>query len=346
RGPLRNEGYNTLKNRESSIKLPEITNAVLIMDEFDNLILDSDEHLQYVHDFDVKISDPNTNFNRKEDLEKLFDKEFIKKCHSKSKLPNREIEPRLSSQLFTCLSRHPITHDEDEFFDQDYGIQSKPLVSITTRSKTRPFQQQSAPAPTSSDLQQTVDLDPHEDQDSSKNQDQNVPITAIALPDSTAQSTAKALFKEYICHYGVPITMLSDRGPHFQNHLIEALSYLIGYNHIYSTTYHPQTNSMVERFNATFVPQLAKLQQKEYNNWDEYLQAVVFAYNTGQHSTTNYSPYELQFGRQPRLSTDSPSQYLVFNKPNDYFEQLKRNLKIYYQNARANILKQQQSSKQ
>ncbi|CAF4609733.1 unnamed protein product, partial [Didymodactylos carnosus] len=74
---LRNEGYNTLKNREPSIKLPEITNAVLIMDEFDNLILDSDEHLQYVHDFDVKTSDPNATFNRKEDFEKLFDKEFI-----------------------------------------------------------------------------------------------------------------------------------------------------------------------------------------------------------------------------------------------------------------------------
>ncbi|CAF3879542.1 unnamed protein product, partial [Didymodactylos carnosus] len=57
----------------------------------------------------------------------------------------------------------------------DYGIESKPLVSITTRSKTRAFQQQSAPAPTSSDLQQTVDLDPDEDHDSSKHQDQNVP---------------------------------------------------------------------------------------------------------------------------------------------------------------------------
>ncbi|CAF1567127.1 unnamed protein product, partial [Didymodactylos carnosus] len=71
-GVLRNEGYNTLKNRESSIKLPEITNAVLIMEEFDNLILDLDEHLQYVHDFDVKTLDPNANFNRKEDFEKLF----------------------------------------------------------------------------------------------------------------------------------------------------------------------------------------------------------------------------------------------------------------------------------
>ena len=37
---------------------------------------------------------------------------------------------------------------------------------------------------------------------------------------------------------------------------------LIGYNHILPTVCHPQSNGMVERFNATFVPQLAKLQDR------------------------------------------------------------------------------------
>ena len=38
---------------------------------------------------------------------------------------------------------------------------------------------------------------------------------------------------------------------------------------------------MVERFNATFVPQVAKLQDRENNNWDEFLSPVVFVYNSG-----------------------------------------------------------------
>ncbi|CAF4578843.1 unnamed protein product, partial [Didymodactylos carnosus] len=45
-----------------------------------------------------------------------------------------------------------------------------------------------------------------------------------------------------------------------------------------------QQFGMIERFNATFIPQIAKLQDSEYNNWDEFLDPVVFAYNTGVHS--------------------------------------------------------------
>ncbi|CAF2101449.1 unnamed protein product, partial [Rotaria magnacalcarata] len=66
------------------------------------------------------------------------------------------------------------------------------------------------------------------------------------------------------------------------------------------TPYHPQSNGIADRFNSTFIPQISKLQDTEDNNWDEYIQAVVFAYNTGVHKTTNYSPYELLYGRQPR----------------------------------------------
>ena len=122
-------------------------------------------------------------------------------------------------------------------------------------------------------------------------------ITAIALPNCTAETTAQALFNEYFCKYGVPTVILSDQGSHFRNQLMSNIQNLIGYNHIYSTPYHPQTNGIVERFNSTFVPQISKLQDTEGNNWDEYLQAVVFAYNTGIHKTTKYSPYELVYGR-------------------------------------------------
>ncbi|CAF1481149.1 unnamed protein product [Rotaria sordida] len=151
-------------------------------------------------------------------------------------------------------------------------------------------------------------------------------VTAVALTDCSAQTTAQALFKEYICRYGVPKSVLSDQGTQFKNQLMEVMAKLIGYNHIFSSVYHPQTNGMVERFNATFVPQIAKLQDLEINNWDEFLLPVVFAYYTGIHATTGYSLFQLQYSRDSRLHTDEPSTSFIFNKPQDYYEQLKKNL--------------------
>ncbi|CAF4541827.1 unnamed protein product [Rotaria socialis] len=116
-----------------------------------------------------------------------------------------------------------------------------------------------------------------------------------------------------------PIEPPKDQGPHFNNKLITAFTQILGYHHIKSTPYHPQTNGAIERFNSTFERQIAKLTDQCVNNWDMHLKSVVFAYNTGQHATTKFSPYELQFGRQPKLPPEkSPTSY-EFSKPNDYF---------------------------
>ncbi|CAF3293289.1 unnamed protein product, partial [Rotaria socialis] len=170
-------------------------------------------------------------------------------------------------------------------------------------------------------------------------------VSAVALPTCTAEATAQALFNEYFCKYGIPAVILSDQGSHFRNQLMENIKQLIGYNHIYSTPYHPQTNGVVERFNATFIPQIAKLQDTQGNNWDEYLQAVVFAYNSGTHKTTNYSPYELLFGRSPRLPIEIPPSSFSFKKSSDYFEQLRKTLRIYRQAVQYNVAIQQQRHK-
>ncbi|CAF5202400.1 unnamed protein product, partial [Rotaria magnacalcarata] len=145
-------------------------------------------------------------------------------------------------------------------------------------------------------------------------------VIAIPLPNQTALTTAEVLYEHYICIYGVPHTILSDQGPHFNNQLITAFTQILGYHHIKSTPYHPQTNGAIERFNSTFERQIAKLTDQCVNNWDMHLKSVVFAYNTGQHATTKFSPYELQFGRQPKLPPEkSPTSY-EFSKPNDYFQ--------------------------
>ncbi|CAF1352723.1 unnamed protein product [Rotaria sordida] len=93
---------------------------------------------------------------------------------------------------------------------------------------------------------------------------------------------------------------------------MEPIVKLIGYNHSFSSVYHPQ---------------------------------MAFAYNIGIHATTNYSPFQLQFGRESCLPTDEPSSSLTFNKPTDYYVQLENNLLIIQQHARDNIIHQQRQYK-
>ena len=170
-------------------------------------------------------------------------------------------------------------------------------------------------------------------------------VTAIPLPKCTAEITAESLLNEFFCKFGIPNVIVSDRGTHFLNQLMTKMQLLIGYNHIYSTPYHPQSNGIVERFNCTFISQIAKLQNEETNNWDEYLQAVVFAYNSGKHKTTQFSPYELLFARPPKLPIHTKPLHFSFSKPNDYFQHLQKTLKHFHQFARNNVLQQQSKNK-
>ena len=40
------------------------------------------------------------------------------------------------------------------------------------------------------------------------------------------------------------------------------------------------------------------------DQWDEFLDSSVFAYNTSCHESTHYSPFEVMFGRKPTLPID------------------------------------------
>ncbi|CAF4512793.1 unnamed protein product [Didymodactylos carnosus] len=110
-------------------------------------------------------------------------------------------------------------------------------------------------------------------------------VVAKALPNNTAQTTAQVFVEEFIFKFGVPNRLITDQGVHFNNELLKNVTAMIGFDHIKSTPYHPHTNGQVERFNATFHPQLAKLYDENLNNWDEYLPAVVYAYDTGHNAT-------------------------------------------------------------
>jgi hypothetical protein len=90
----------------------------------------------------------------------------------------------------------------------------------------------------------------------------------------------------------------------------------------------------VERFNSTFCDQLKKYCHHNLTEWDNYLSAVVWAYNSTVHSTTQFIPYELAFNRHPFVSTPNNVKLM---KPYDYWEKANRFKTFALRSARTNI---------
>jgi len=60
---------------------------------------------------------------------------------------------------------------------------------------------------------------------------------------------AKLLVEEVAPLFGVPESLLSDRGTNLLSHLMTDLCKILGTKKLNTTAYHPECDSMVERFN-------------------------------------------------------------------------------------------------
>ena len=91
--------------------------------------------------------------------------------------------------------------------------------------------------------------------------------------------------------HGCPMTFQSDNGTAFVGELTKELMRRSQVAQAHSTTYHPQTNGLVERQNRTLVSMLRVYCSRYMTDWDRYLPQVMGAYNSTQHSTTGSSPH-------------------------------------------------------
>src|SRR6266498_2940943 len=126
---------------------------------------------------------------------------------------------------------------------------------------------------------------------------------AKPLKTANADTVATFLYEEIICRFEALRILQSDRGTHFINELIQRLTKRFKIKYSLSSPYHPQSNGLVERFNKTLCEGIAKL-VKEVDQWDRFIQPVLFAYRTKELRISKQSPYMLVYGREPTLVMD------------------------------------------
>ncbi|OXU17774.1 hypothetical protein TSAR_015460 [Trichomalopsis sarcophagae] len=116
----------------------------------------------------------------------------------------------------------------------------------------------------------------------------------VPIPNTKAETIADALARYVIATYGAPKVILSDKAPA-----------LIG-KQVNTSGYHPQTNGSLERNHLVLVEYICQY-LNEFEDWDKVLPFAVFSYNTSVHESTNFTPYELIFGRPARSPTAFPN---------------------------------------
>jgi transposase InsO family protein len=123
---------------------------------------------------------------------------------------------------------------------------------------------------------------------------------AIAIPGKQAETVAMEIFIHWICRFGSPVQINSDNGTEFVNKLTKELFKLLDIKHSTTTPGHPQCNAQAEVFNKTMAKYLDSFVDGSTLDWEQYLLALQFFYNTSYHSTIAPTPFELLYGIKPR----------------------------------------------
>lgn len=127
---------------------------------------------------------------------------------------------------------------------------------------------------------------------------------AYALPNHQAQTVADKLVSEFICRFGTPNRIHTDRGSEFESHLFAHMCELLQITKSRTTPYHPQSDGMVERFNRTLQQVLAMFVSENKDDWDDHLPYVTMAYRSSVQESTKCTPNLVMLGREISLPLD------------------------------------------
>ena len=114
----------------------------------------------------------------------------------------------------------------------------------------------------------------------------------------TSAKLAKIYMTRIVCLYGVPRTIVSDRGTQFTSKFWKQLHETLGTRLEFSTTFHPQTDGQTERVNQILEDMLRACALDYGSSWDDNLPYAEFSYNNSYQSSLKMAPFEALYGRR------------------------------------------------
>ena len=151
-------------------------------------------------------------------------------------------------------------------------------------------------------------------------------LIMVPVYQSKAVEIGEALIEHVITKYCIPDCIIMDQDSTFMSSLMNYLFNKFNIKIKMVAPYnHPslQAEHRIKSLSTTLMKHLMNLGQM----WLKYLSLATFAYNLA-----NYSPYELVFGRKPKLllNLENTPDITVTGTFKEYFELLNKRLKYLH----------------
>ena len=101
--------------------------------------------------------------------------------------------------------------------------------------------------------------------------------------------------------HGLPLTMVSDRGPQFASTFWQQICGRLGIDWRMSTAFHQQTDGQKERMNSSMEQYRRVFVNHQQDDWVKWLPLAEFATNNGVPETTKGTPFYAICGTDPQM---------------------------------------------
>ena len=118
--------------------------------------------------------------------------------------------------------------------------------------------------------------------------------------EDSLEKLAQLYVDEIVRLHGVPVSIVSDRGPRFTSRFWPSLQTALGTRLHFSTTFHPQTDGQSERTIQTLEDMLRAYVMEFKGSWDTHLALMEFAYDNSYQASIEMTPFEALYGRKCR----------------------------------------------
>nr|CAN78757.1 hypothetical protein VITISV_035650 [Vitis vinifera] len=153
-------------------------------------------------------------------------------------------------------------------------------------------------------------------------------VEAKAYASIKDKDVTKFVWKNIVCRFGIPQTIIADNGPQFDSIAFRNFCSELNIRNSYSTPRYPQSNGQVEATNKTLITALKKRLEQAKGKWVEELPGVLWAYRTTPGRPTGNTPFALAYGMNAVIPTEIglPTIRTDAAKQNDANAELGRNL--------------------